>query len=369
MSDTLNFRDKKLPELKEICRSEPQKYYGFSKLKKDDLIDFMYQKNSIRQNRRRTSESYDISDVSHIFETPDERDERISDLEETIRDLSDERPEDSVIQGLMSSLKRQYSNSNVIFDSHNDENNNLIYRANKGKYISQHGSLGKHGEGILYHGTDGQNLLSILGDDFRITNNPVHGHMYGKGIYFTNDIEKAIYYSERGKNTKYVIVCMVHIGDICLGNSSMDIHPKMLNRDKSFDTSVDNIRSPKQFIKKKNGTYNILGIITIENYIENSNKMNHFTGSFQIKNTLDCRISLYWVPDNLVSMLPNINIRKCKKMSEIAPAPTHTTKNQLCQIGHTFICVAHFSTGFDPLSSDAIIRIFKSVKKGEKIVI
>ena len=64
---------------------------------------------------------------------------------------------------------------------------------------------------ILYHGTDQKNIQSILNDDFRLTNNPVHGHVYGKGIYFTNDIEKALSYSERGKSTKYVIVCNVHI--------------------------------------------------------------------------------------------------------------------------------------------------------------
>ena len=38
MSDILNFRDKKLPELKEICRSDPQRYRGFSKLKKEDSL-------------------------------------------------------------------------------------------------------------------------------------------------------------------------------------------------------------------------------------------------------------------------------------------------------------------------------------------
>ena len=42
---------------------------------------------------------------------------------------------------------------------------------------------------------------------------------------------------------------------------------------------------------------------------------------------------------------------------------------QLCQIGHSFICVAHFPTGFDPLSSDAIVRVFTSKKRNEIITI
>jgi len=366
MSDTLNFRDKKLPELKEICRSEPRKYKGFSKLKKGDLIDFMYQNNSVITTRHRSRPSYDISDVSYIFETPDERDERISELEGMIIDLSDERPEDSIIHDLVSSLNREYSRCNITFDENKDKYSDMIYKGNKGKYISEHGSLGEHGEKILYHGTDEKNLLSILRDDFRLTSNPIHGHMYGKGIYFTNDIEMAIYYSERGKSKKYIIVCNVHIGDICQGSSTMNIHPKMRNLDKTYDTSVDNIREPKQFIKKRNGTYNIL-VITIENYNERSNKINQFSGSFQITNTLDCKISLYWVPDNIVRTLPNVDIRLCKKMDELAPSDS--TGAFRSQIGHTFICVAHFPTGFDPLSSDAIVRIFKSSKKGEKITI
>ena len=360
MNTSQNFRNLPLKELKDICRGEPQKYKGFSKLKKDDLIHFMYQKNSTQTRRPRYRPSYNLADCSHIFETSEESEERIQSYYEP-------KPEDSIIQDLVSSLQRRYPTSSVAYDSHNDEYSDMIYKGNKGKYISQYGSLGEHGEGILYHGTDGKNLLSILGDDFRLTSNPVHGNVYGKGIYFTNDIEKAIYYSERGKSTKYIIVCNVHIGDICLGNSRMDIHPKMPNLDKSFDTSVDNIHSPKQFIKKKNGTYNILGILTIENYNERSNKINQFTGSFQITNTLDYHISLYWVPDNIVNKLPNVAIRNCRKMTELAPSDS--TGAFRSQIGHTFICVAHFPTDFDPLSSDAIVRIFKSKTKGEKITI
>ena len=365
MNTSQNFRDKSLKELKDICRGEPQKYKGFSKLKKDDLIHFMYQKNSTQTRRPRYRPSYNLADCSHIFETSEESEERIQSYYEP-------KPEDSIIQDLVSSLQRRYPTSSIAYDSHNDEYSDMIYKGNKGKYISQYGSLGEHGEGILYHGTDGKNLLSILGDDFRLTSNPVHGHMYGKGIYFTNDIEKAIYYSERGKTTKYVIVCNVHIGDICLGNGRMDIHPKMPNLDKSFDTSVDNIHSPKQFIKKKNGTYNILGIITIENYIEKSNHINRqFTGSFQLNNTLDYHISLYWVPDHIVRKLPNVDIRLCKKMTELKAkyGGNISATRQLCQIGHTFICVAHFPTGFDPLSSDAIVRVFTSKKRNEIITI
>ena len=364
------FHDMSLKELKEICRSEPNTYKGFSKFKKSDLIDFMYRKRTPLIQARKVNylsqippSNYNISDVAHIFETSDECEERIQSYHEP-------KPEDSIIEDLICSLKNIYPNSNVIFDKHNDENNDLIYRGNKGKYIAQHGSLGEHGEGILYHGTDGQNLISILGDDFRLTSNPVHGHVYGKGIYFTNDIEKAIYYSERGKSTKYIIVCNVHIGDICLGHASMDIHPKMPGQEKYFDTSVDHLHSPKQFIKKKNGTYNILGIITIENYIEKSHMTNKFSGSFQILNQMKFRIKLYWVPDNIVHMMPNIDINKCKRMSDIPRKERGCpgTTSMRCQIGHTFICVCHFNDD-SKSGSPVIIKMFTSKKRNEIITL
>ena len=316
MNTSQNFRNMSVKELKDICRSEPQKYRGFSSLKKEDLINFMYQKNSNSQRYRNpiSRPSYHLADCSHIFETSDEYEERV-------QGYCDPKPEETIIQDLVSSLRCKYPESNVIFDPHNDPNNDMIYKANKAKYIAQHGSLGEYGEMILYHGTDGKNLLSILSDDFRLTSNPVHGHLYGKGIYFTNDIEKAIYYSERGKSTKYVIVCNVHIGDICKGYSTMNIHPKMHNIDKLYDTSVDDAYSPKQFIKKKNGTYNILGIITIENYIEKSsnNIINQHTNSFKIINKTNKKLALYWIPSGVTYNVYNVNISRCKYMNIIPP--------------------------------------------------
>lgn len=356
---SVNYRGMNKKELTDICRSDPLKYRGFSKLKKDDLINFMYQKNSTSQrSRHRYRSPYNLADVSHIFETPDEYEERIQSYYE-------ERPEETIIEDLISTLRNKYPLSTILFDPHNDPNNDLIYKGNKGKYISKYGDLGEHGEGILYHGTDEKNLISILNDDFRLTSNPVHGHLYGKGIYFTNDIEKALYYSERGKSTKYVIVCNVHIGDICQGYSTMNIHPKMRDRDKQYDTSVDNMIKPKQFIKKKNGTYNILGIITINNYIDKSN--NKFTGGFQVINTKNIPVNLYWIPDYLIHTLQNIKLQKPNfknyKIMSIIPASymnKHGTTKQLCQIGHTFMCVDH---------SKNIIRVFKSKQRGEIITI
>tara|TARA_B100000131_G_C18060599_1_gene590256 strand:+ start:217 stop:1326 length:1110 start_codon:yes stop_codon:yes gene_type:complete len=364
-----NFRKLTLTELKNICRNEPSKYRGFSSLKKSDLINFMYQKNSTNQRQQRSRPSYNLSDVSHIFETPD-------DLQERIESYQEERPDDSIIQDLLSGLKETFKD--VSYTTHENSHNDMIYKATKSKYVEKYGSLGEHGEMILFHGTDKKNIDSILSDDFSLTNSSIHGALYGRGIYFTNDIKKAAHYSERGNRDKYILVCNVHVGDICQGYSTMTLHPKIRGTDKTYDTSVDNLENPKQFVKKKNGTYNILGIIKISNYYFSDNI--RWSGSFTVMNFQEQHMSLYWVPPN-VPQFPNIQIQKCKKLSEIVGSTKKFIKTpnghiervhpgvtkQKCQIGHSFILVAHYSSGWDPLSNNAIIRSFTSKGKSEII--
>ena len=69
-------------------------------------------------------------------------------------------------------------------------------------------------------------------------------------------MKKACTYSSG--NVKWVIVCNVHIGTQCIGNSTQTILPKGVH------TAVDNILNPLQFIKKKNNQYTFLGLLKIE---------------------------------------------------------------------------------------------------------
>jgi len=357
-------KQKSVTDLREICRSDRLKYKNFSyHTRKHDLITFIIRQNS-DAHPPPTPEV--ISNLYDIFETEEEKDERYT-------EMYMDKPHDDEIHDLVNSLQSKYNESNVIFDSHNDPNNDIIYRGNKGKYISQYNSLGENGEMILYHGTNGDNLMSILSDDFRLTSNPVHGSLFGRGIYFTNDIEKAIYYSEKGKTTKYVIVCIVHVGDIIKGHQNMDIHPLMPENHKRYDTSVDNIRDPKQFIKKKNGTYNILGIITIEDYKPHATSRRPSPNtSFKIKNTLYEDIILYWVPDIYVRslhLIPNNEIKKhCKRLDKIRGKKVaheycefSISRTQLSFKGHTFICVIR--------NNRNIVKIFTSETKNELIIL
>ena len=375
MTSTMNYRSQTLAELKDICRGDLNKYSGFSCLKKNDLVDFMYRRDArmtaVRKRKRRSI----IPNLSQMFETEEEKDERI---EAYIR----ERPEEDIVEGMINGLKKDYGDSNISYEENIDESNDLIYKATKKKYVSLHGSLGEHGEMLLFHGTDLKNIKKILSDDFNLTNRPIHGSLYGRGIYFANDIKKAASYSEKNQKTKYILVCNVHVGDICLGSHTMDVHPKMNNNDKTYDTSVDDIDYPKQFVKKKNGTYNILGVITIKDHKNNSS---NFSGSFKITNFQKQPLSLYWVPPNLVSgglsqtQWVSGNIHKFKKMSTILGCKERiqggliqrqpSSTKQLCQIGHVFVVVAHYPHDWDPLSRDAVIRIITSQGKNEIIKI
>ena len=413
---TSELRQKSRIELIKICRDNKAKYCGYSKhQRKEDIIKFILKRNHyIISSDIKIPPPVDLDmgfELYTMFETEDEKEEDNDSHEEHFVDvyfegiqyLEDtnswkpeifsidkqligiwnvdcsniiwndentklihdnmrremilaERPEGKQIDELIVSLQDKYPSSNVIYDTHNDTEDNIIYKANKEKYINHFNSLGEHGEKILYHGTDGCNLMGILRDDFRLTSIPTHGSLFGKGIYFTNDIEKAIYYSERNKGqTKYIIVAIVHIGDIVLGSSTMDIHPLMPCGLKHYDTSVDNIQNPKQFVKKKNGTYNILGIITIENYIESSH--NKFTGSFRVRNTTGDSITLSWVLPAHINELPFVNPSHLKRMSIIKGK--YSNKDISCQIGHTFICTNRYG----------IIRIFKIKFKKEMITI
>ena len=377
MNAIVNYRALCLKDLKDICRRDPAKYRGFSQLKKNDLVNFMYRKDTVCvSSSQDTPHTPIIPDLSQMFETDEEKDERIT-------SYTLERPDQEIIDAMIQGLKNDFGGPNISYKEHVDETNDIIYKATKKKYVSLHGSLGEHGEMLLFHGTDHKNVQKILSDDFNLTNRPVHGSLYGRGIYFTNDIKKAASYSEKNKKTKYILICNVHVGDICRGSPTMDVHPRMAGRHdgvrwrKTYDTSVDNIDYPKQFVKKKNGTYNILGIITIKNY-----ELDKFSGSFTIENFRTESLTLYWVPPNLVSTIQSCsifnisNVDKFKKLSTIEGAGIWrmgrllpTVSKQRCQIGHMFVVVAHFPNDWDPLSRDAIVRIITSKGKNETITI
>ena len=135
-----------------------------------------------------------------------------------------------------------------------------IYEIYKNNYIKKHNTFN---DKILFHGTDKNNVNSILNDDFSLTINNKHGARFGKGIYFADNISLAMKYSELYKNKKYVFVCKVNVGNICLGFHGMD-RLTVDNNGNQYDTAVDHIDNPQQYVKFKNHQYLIIGLLEID---------------------------------------------------------------------------------------------------------
>ena len=125
-------------------------------------------------------------------------------------------------------------------------------------------------EKILFHGTLGKNIESILQNDFLLNINHSHGVVYGKGIYFTNDFNMSLSYTNTNPGErKYIVICKVIVGKIEMGNSRM-LHPT-----KGYDTTVNDCSNPTIFVKYKNTEYNILGYVEIfQSRVERTIKSN-----------------------------------------------------------------------------------------------
>ena len=339
---------KTVKELNEICKNNRELYSGYSKYKrKQILIDFIISK-SIPVSEQYEESSDDMGEIlQSMFTEPEES------VNESFRDRPPRELIDDKIQEIETYFKNKNKNNTVVFDNHNDEGNGNMYRMYKHNYYNKYDDIGE--EIILFHGTDEENITDILNDGFSLTVSMKHGNIFGNGIYFTNSIEKALSYSERSKNKKYVIMCVVHIGDVIKGEKNMGIHPKMPNKDKRYDTSVDNINNPIQFIKKENYTYNILGILSFEIKTQSLNKCN-----LSIINNSYEDISVYWVPLNKSVYDPDI-IKYSKFMGKIIKANKGKIieGKYITNMGHKFMCV----------NSTGCIRIIKICKKKELIVI
>jgi len=325
-------------ELKKLCREDKDLYRGYSNhTRKLDLVKFILSK-----------EVEDIVDVVDIEENPIEVQYEESEYDmgnmlysmftessDKVNELFLVKPSQEKIEQKISTIKNKKGFKDVVtFEPHNDEGMGNMYRMYKHNYFKKNELLGP--EIILFHGTDRENLQDILEDGFSLTVSVKHGSMFGNGIYFTNDIDKALSYSERGNNTKYVVMCVVHIGDIILGKLGMGLHPKIKNKDKRYDTSVDNLHNPIQFIKKNNYTYNILGVLKFD-FKKASNRVpqNALNSRLNISNKSDRPVNVYYVSYNVDFADPDI-IKKSKLMGKVLPY-IHDKCMAVTTIGHKFI--------------------------------
>ena len=179
------------------------------------------------------------------------------------------RPETEIIESKIECIKK--SNSNILeieYIEYNNEYYNESYLNYKKLKFIKNNLL--NNESFVFHGTQSEDIISIYENDFSLTKRPIHGSAFGKGIYFTNDIMFACNYSNTDPKIKYIILVYLYVGNTVLGRNSVEMLPKIPNTEYYYDTAVDKLDRPKQFIKKKNHQYNILGYLklTLEKPIE-----------------------------------------------------------------------------------------------------
>ena len=222
-----------------------------------------------------------LLETKHI--TNDDTTNEINDetVDDTFNDLFNPRSSKEEINALLEQIRKDFPCSTIDYSTHEHPYKDENYKRHKEYIYENFKSLGDKGEKLLFHGTDKNYVQNILEDDFSLTNQSRHGNRFGKGIYFTDDINLACNYSERDCNQKYLILCKVHVGNLRKGDGSGLI--KKPDDNEHYDTIVDDISNPKQYVKVKNGTYSIQGVITITiNDTENSTLMgrSHYSSRF-----------------------------------------------------------------------------------------
>uniref|UniRef100_A0A6A7G5E3 Poly [ADP-ribose] polymerase n=1 Tax=Hirondellea gigas TaxID=1518452 RepID=A0A6A7G5E3_9CRUS len=127
---------------------------------------------------------------------------------------------------------------------------------NKKKYIEKKNNSGAVREQYLFHGTDAGNLSSICEQnlDWRLHGSNV-GQRYGRGSYFSHSAQFSDHYSSVRGNSKVLLIVKVLIGTITLGHPLLTRPPKDSATGNLFDTTVDNIISPRVFVKYDNQEY------------------------------------------------------------------------------------------------------------------
>jgi hypothetical protein len=172
---------------------------------------------------------------------------------------------------------------------------------------------------ILFHGTCGKNIKPIMENGFSLTMNKEHGAVHGEGIYFTGDIDLATIYPKDNNMIKNIIVCQVYVNNKIEGKKAKNSFPKMPGSDKYYDTGVDNLRNPRQFIKKTCDEINILGHIQINI----GNKKNNSRTGIHLINKTNKQLRVFCIPSQDKKLkFTDINISQCKTMGDLSPEMT-----------------------------------------------
>lgn len=257
-------------------------------------------------------------------------------------------------------------------------------------------------EKLLFHGTSEKNKISIINTGFSLTCRREHGRAHGEGIYFTNNIEFALKYSNDSKNhmrngrynmitntnmadvnlpnasstsiinepvnrvektnVRYVIAAMVGVNHIILGKNAREVFP--IGPDGiQYDTGVDSMTDTKQWVKKDKEQIKIVGVfkITMKDDSKVIDKI-----KMKFINRTNREIYIYYDPlkhtsNQKCSIYVNAQLllHHCKLMGKVSPAkPDNIISGGILNvtgyINDEFICGWYNNDNFH------ISRTFKS---------
>ena len=293
-----------------------------------------------------------------------------------------------------------------------NEYHNDIYNLYKENIIKKSNIFN---EKLLFHGTSEKNKISIINTGFSLTCRREHGRAHGEGIYFTNNIEFALKYSNDSKNhmrngrynmipntnintntntnintntnmanvnlpnasstsiinepvnrvektnVRYVIAAMVGVNHIILGKNAREVFP--IGPDGiQYDTGVDSMADTKQWVKKDKEQIKIVGVfkITMKDDSKVIDKI-----KMKFINRTNREIYIYYDPlkhtsNQKCSIYVNAQLllHHCKLMGKVSSKPDNIISgcilNVTGYINDEFICGWHNNDNFH------ISRTFKS---------
>jgi len=228
-------------------------------------------------------------------------------------------------------------------------------------FIDRHNGLDK--QLILFHGTNIKNINPIMENGFSLTTDRAHGSLYGEGIYFTPNIDLALMYPKDGNPIRHILISQVYVNNIIEGRKAVTTFPKLPGTSNYYDTGVDNIYNPTQYVKKSVEDINIIAHIRIDiRKLKKPLTKSTWTNKTGIKiiNNTDKNLHIYWNPLKGKSLV-DIDINICKKMNEILQG---TRSGITTYIGEQFI-----AGYYDKDKSFNIIKLIEVCKLKEQFII
>ena len=145
-------------------------------------------------------------------------------------------------------------------------NNQFIQRAFKLRLEMMEAQFADSGEvkiKKLLHGTKKEYVEKIVHENFdwRL-NGKDNGKVYGQGVYFTPDPKCALFYAKPDcHGRRIIIISSVIVCNMIMGNKNCE---KPISNNNQFDTTVDNLTSPKIYVKYNKQEYSPEYVVTIK---------------------------------------------------------------------------------------------------------